>query len=668
MILKQILVFILCFTLAFPATGFSASNDNQVLSFMLTQHRELVSGVGSFEMINKHGKELADATFKMIADPKNKKILNTPEGIELRKRQEKLANFVAVKEHFEKCVKDKNNKRKLDSRILESSFQNMTKIEDTALPCLPSQSTLNKSYLDFNNDVMKSMKTMVRPYFQNQLSKQIISNTAKSLLAFKQKFKPDFMNRGYLTQPELNELVSDVCHKKIRGRGTIRETDICKSMDPSFKQKLSQELINFSKTQKNEKLTPEKATASLNGAIERLNKSLEKITVTKDVGYIYDSADMTNEKTKNDFNKYVNQYMTEVSRDAGSLLLTKTMKDESGSIKRFNSDEIEKNRKSSRFQFTKHKAVKLEDVKTSIKEVESKMMDQARDTLDMAAEATKTKGIITSDDKDINELVKINPFAAGQVLLHEPQYAGLMCDAINSINKIDVDDANFDKYFTVGAAVLGGALLLTGVGTLAGAYLITGSITAGVAAGTVGGSILGYTAIAGTAMELSNLTYYSKKSYDAYQEMGKLESAYLTQNADAQAIMEAKNALVEFKDARFSAGFALVNVGLNAATAISIFNLIKYDPKVSPDHIKGAAKILRELSQTATARKLKDVAKLFGDKGMEKIDLFLLYLAKSGEAGRVKFLELLTNAKMTPEKIKEIMEAALDAAKNCGKT
>ena len=131
--------------------------------------------------------------------------------------------------------------------------------------------------------------------------------------------------------------------------------------------------------------------------------------------------------------------------------------------------------------------------------------------------------------------------------------------------------------------------------------------------------------------------------------------------------MEAKTALVNFKDARFSAGFSLLNVGLNAGATISLFNLVKFNPKLSPDHLKGASKILQALSQTATAKKLKDVAVLFGNKGLEKIDLFLLHLAKTGESGRIKFLELLSNSKITPEKLKEIMEAALDAAKNCGK-
>jgi hypothetical protein len=671
MVLKQLLITILCLSLAFPTSGFAATEISPDISYLINTHRELISGVGNLEMVTKHGKELADATFKMMADPKNKNFLNSPDGVELRKHQVLLTNFLAVKDHFEKCVKDKNSKRKLDSRILESSFQSMSKLGEVDVPCMGAMTSPNKTFLEFSKSMMKTMKTLVKPDFQNLLSKQVITNTARSLLAFKQKFKPGFMKTGYLTQLELNEVLADVCISKSRNnRGPLTTTtDVCSAMNSKFKLKLAQDIIDFSKTQKNEKLTVEKATSSLNSSIDRLNASLAKIIVTKDVGYIYDTADMSNEYTKRNFDKYVNQYMIEVSKDAGSLLLTKTMKNEAGSIKSFKANDTEKNRKAGRFEFTKHNRVTSEDVKESIKEVEVKMMDQAHDTINMTFNATKAKGKLDFKDSDIDDLVKINPFAAGQVVLHNPQYAGLMCDAINDINKNDVDDANFDKYFTVGAAVLGGALLLTGVGTIAGAYLITGSLTAGVAAGTIGGSILGYTAMAGTAMELGNLSYYSKKSYDNYLEMNQLESSYLTQNADAEAVLEAKNALVEFKDARFSAGLSLMNTGLNLLAFGSFFNILKTsNAKISPEEIKAASKIMKYLSDTATAKKLKDVAKILGSKGTQKLDMFLLALAKVGEKNRIKFLELLADKKITPEKIKEIIEASLDAAKNCSKS
>lgn len=666
MIQRHLLILILCFNLVFPLESFAALTAQNPLSGLLIQHRDIKTGVGSMELLDKHAKTLADATFKLMLDPKNKKFLNSAEGIELKKHQDLLTNYIAIKDHFDKCVKDKNAKRKLQDRILQSSFQGMSNLD--ASPCLPLNVNSFKSYAEFNNGVMKAMKKMVKPDFQNILSKKIMSNTARSLLAFRQKFNPQFMSSGKISDTELDKLVTDVCIKKSQTpRAAMVALDVCQKMDPLFKKELRKELSLFAETLNPKgKISAEKAMSSLNESIERLNSQLAKVEVKNDVGYIYDSADLSDESAQKNFNNYINQYTQEVSRDAGALLLTKTMKDQSGSIKRYDTADTSKDKKTAKFQFDKHKKIKLSDVNRSIQEAESKMMNQARDTLTMANRATSKQDTLKADDDDIAELVKINPFAAGQILIHRPEYTGLVCDSINNINQTDVSDENFDKYFMIGSAVIGGALVLTGVGAVAGAYLITGSVTAGVAAGTIGGSILGYSALAGSAVELVSLGYNAKRANDHYQEMNQLEAAYLTKNSDAKAITEARDALVSFKEARLMAGLSLAAVGLNLVNVGSVFNIFKMGNATSTE-LNAATKILKTIGDTKAASKLKDIIKMMGASGAEKIDNFLLLLAKTGETNRIKFLELLKDGKLTPEKFKDIIESSLDAAKSCSK-
>lgn len=666
MLQRQLLIIILCFNLAFPLEGFAAPKTENPLVNLLIQHRDIKSGVGSMEIISKHGKALSDTTFKLMNDPKNKSFINSPDGIELKKHQELLTNYLAISDHLKKCVKDKEAKRKLHDRILQSSFQGMSNLDTS--PCLPPNIQSVKSYEDFNNNVMIAMKKVVKPDFQNLLGQKIMTNTAKSLLGFRQKFMPDFMSSGSLSTTELDGLVKDVCTRKSQTPKAIMVyTDVCKKMNPKFSEELKSELMNFSKTLKiSDKLTSEKAVISLNASIDRMNNTLAKIEVKKDVGYIYDSANLSDENTKKEFDNYINQYTQEVSKDAGPLFLTQTMKDRSGSIKRFDSDETSKDKKTSKFQFVPYKKIKIDDVNQSIKEAETKMLDQARDTLTIANQATLKKDTINSDDDDISKLVKINPFAAGQVLLHHPQYAGLMCDTINKVNKDDVDDAELDKYFLIGSAVIGGALVLTGVGAVAGAYIVTGSLTAGVAAGTVAGSVLGYSALAGSAVELVSLGYNSKRSIEHYREMDQLESAYLTKNADAQALSEAKNALVDFKEARLMAGISFASLGLNLVNVGAVFNIFK-SGKATATELNAATKILKCIGDTEVVSRLKEIVLALGTKGSEKLDNFLLLLAQAGEKGRIKFLELLKDKKLTPEKYKEIIETSLLAAKNCSK-
>jgi hypothetical protein len=671
MLVKQVLVLILCFSLAFPSFGWAAINSPDgsahLITNLLMQHRNIKSGVGSMELVDRHGKELADITFKLMKDPQFKKALSSPEGIELRKHQKLLTNYLAVKDHLEKCVKDKSAKRNLKDRVLTSQFQTILNLGDTSVPCAVEAQNVNASFLDFNNGVMRAMKSMVKPYFQNELSKQIITNTAKSLLGFKVKFTPGFMSSGYLTQPELNTIIDKVCMKRapVNPYGNPAE-DVCNKMDKSFVPKLSQSLIDFSKTLKpKEKFTPEAATTSLNASIDRINGALSKIKVKKDSGYIYDSVDLKADKTRFEFDQYVNQYMTEVASGAGVLLLTSKMRDEAGTIKSFSSSDTTKDSKTKEFQFDKHNKIKLEDVKKSIVEAEVKMQEQATDTVKIVAAATKKKDFLTSDDDDIDELVKINPLAAGQLLARSPEYAGIMCDSINKIHEDDKSDAKRDKYFFVGGAIIGGALFLTGVGTAAGAYLITGSVSAGIAAGTTGGAIMGYVAVLGVANEIVSIGYQGKRAYDDLQEMNRLETSFLTQNSDSESLTLAKDALKDFKEARLLLGISFISIGMSAGNAGTFLNILKTETKVTPDQIRAATKIMQYISKTAVGKRLADVAQVMGNKGMEKIDYFLLNLAKVGEKNRVKFLELLSDSKVLPEKIRDVIETSLEAIKNC---
>ncbi|MBY0413841.1 MAG: hypothetical protein K2Q18_06735 [Bdellovibrionales bacterium] len=627
MIVRKLITILLCFMLAFPMNSWGGSNPLQnPLYSLLIQHRDIKSS-GNMELLTKYGKKLSDATFKMMKDPKNLAFFSTPDGIELRKHQALLNNFLAVKDHLEKCVKNKDSTRKLNERIVQASFQSLS-TTDLAVPCVAVDANkMVSSFVDFNNNIMKSMKTMIKPYFQNQLTKQIITNTAKSLLGYKVKFQADFMKNGVLSQKDLDEVIEKVCvrNKMIHAR-KFEKTDVCAKMDPQLKESISRELTTFSKTQKSvEKFTPEKAVISLNASIKRLNETLSKVEVKNDVGIIYDSANLKDEKTKKEFDSYIAQYMTEISKDAGTLLLSTSIRDVSGGMKRFDSSDVSKEK--SKYQFIPHKEIKLRNVQTSIAEVERKIMSQARDTLDIASESTEKAGIIASDDDHISELVKINPLAGGQLLLKEPQYAGLMCDAINKINENDEDAADRDKYFTYGAGILGGALILSGVGAMGGAAIMSYVATGAFAVGATASAVMGATVTAGTAVELVSATYSGKRAYDYYNEKQRLEEAFLTNNGDTQNITDASKALAEYKEALLSATISLAGVGLGALSTGKLFNMIKIsNGRVTPSEVSGAAKILNFVSQNAVAQRLKDVTKVLGDKGMEKLELFLFEL------------------------------------------
>jgi poly-D-alanine transfer protein DltD len=97
-----------------------------------------------------------------------------------------------------------------------------------------------------------------------------------------------------------------------------------------------------------------------------------------------------------------------------------------------------------------------------------------------------------------------------------------------------------------------------------------------------------------------------------------------------------------------------------------LFNLLKFNSgKISPDEVKAASKILTYLANTQTAKRLKDVIHVLGANGAEKMDLFFSQLAKVSEKNRIKLLEKLKDSSFAPDKLKKIVEDALNAAKSC---
>ncbi len=666
MITKTLTSLLLIFVLMSSSLEvYSADLSAGSIKEFTTLHQQLKTGAGSMDLLIKKGPQLVEQTRVFLHQGRNSQWINSPEAQELKKEHHMLMNFLAIKNAFEKCIEDKNAKRNLDKRVLDSAFQALGQSNEVFIPC---QKLLEKNFtpLNLNNvtrDLLSISQKIVKDEFTKKLSEQVITNNAKSLLGYKLKFDPQFIYPHPQIDNQLNQIVDQVCLKRnYQPRKSLPPDDVCSShISPQFKKQLISKLKNeLPQLAPKEKFTPTSATQQINLAVDRLNQSLAKIDVKTDKGIIFDSAKLEDDNVKNNFDQYMNQYMHEVQQNAGALLLTSELKKAVGEIKSLDEDDTTKDHKTKKFIFKPHKKAKTYEVANAIKEIERKMDEHNQRTLTLAMTPPKDR------DESLAKMVKSNPFAAGPMLLNHPHLTSQMCDTINEVNKDDKFDEDLDKYFTVGAAVLGGAILLTGVGTVAGAYLLTGSVTAGVSAGTVGGTILGYTALAGGAVELAVAGQSSIKAYQQHREMIEQEASFLTNNGDRQNITDAKQALIEYKDARFTAGLSLLGVGLSGASAGKLFNLLKFNSgKVSPDEVKAASKILTYLANTQTAKRFKDVIQALGANGAEKMDLFLANLAKVSEKNRIKLLEKIKDSSFATDKIKKIVEDALTAAKTC---
>lgn len=554
------------------------------LQNLLVIHNSILS-----EDLEKNGKALIDQTFGFIKDPKNKKVLATPEGADLLKRQVMLGNYLAVKAHFEKCIKNKDAKRQLQLRILDASLQSM-RSGNTSFSSVSGCGALVPNVVNFqkfNGQVMDAMKKTITPDVRNTLSDTILTNSARALLNFKHKFDPNF-------NIDLKAIDQIAAQFPVKNKAELKRAlgDYADKIKSSERKLSKDEILN-----------------SLNSSIEVL-------------------------KNNKDQNQSV--ALREVQKPTGVLLFTSSMKGRT-------------------------KAVTASDVDKIIKESETQIMNEKRDTY---LEGT------------VEGLVKINPFATGEMLLAHPEYAGVVCDAINKVNVSDANKETRDRYFTIGSAILGGALLATAViaggviaAPLVAAYVMTGTTATAVtatAATAAASSVLAFTTAASIVTGLGSALYQGNNAFQAHREMTQLENAFITNNGDAKNLTEAKRALEEFKENRTSAMISLVSSGLNFVNFSKLFSLAQLSSKAfKVKDLQATSGIMKVLADNKVALKFKELMAGLGDMAATKVDTFLYQLAKTGENTRVKILELLKNSRFTSKDLKEMVEDALKAAKNC---
>ncbi len=653
---KKIQIFTLIYSLAFTPTIFATNKADagSVLGqSLLIKHTEIKTGSMALEMMRKLGPNLMDQTARYLQRLKPEE-LKKPANLELINHQTRLQNFLAVDAHFKKCVRKSEMNRNLDQRILAASLKvatsNQQNNEDHCLPVLQSFKDFNQ----MNQSIVLAMKATIRPNAIDDFSLKALENSARSLLSLQFKFSPNFKNKGQVDENDIANLIQLI---SVKNQG--------KPLNKNQLNILKKNLSHFANTQliNEKKYSIDSATENINKKIKELNASLATITLKNDRGFIFDSANLKDPEAYQKFEHYVQKYTQTVSSEAGVLMLTQTLKEKSGEIKRFEEDDTVKNRKKDVFHFNQHKLVQRSDVEKAYLEAEKKIIEGARELNHIKDRAKENQNQM---QEDIEELVKINPLAIGQTLMEKPEYAGLVCDAINKIQAEDQSKNDRDKYFMIGGAVLGGALLLTGVGTALGAYMITGSLTAGVAAGTVGGSIISGTIVAGAALEATSLIHFGTRAIEYQNEANKFEIALLSGNTDAQSITEARDAIKNFKEAKFNAALSLAGLAASGIPLLKFLNLSRFQSKNLAE-LKAVTKILEHLNKSENIQKLKTTARLMGNMAQEKIDAFLLLLAKSSESLRIKTLESLQNSNLTPEKLKEIIEKSLFAAKNCAK-
>ncbi len=141
-------------------------------------------------------------------------------------------------------------------------------------------------------------------------------------------------------------------------------------------------------------------------------------------------------------------------------------------------------------------------------------------------------------EKALKNMLKTNPIAAGQVLTEHPELVGVVCKITSEIAFDDAKDRAFKKGLEVvtwGGMVVGGVLILTGVGSVAGVAIEGAAATAITTLEAVNVGI-------NTASLVGGLGYTAKRHFDLKEENAQIQEGLLAKTGGSLKQLKANDA------------------------------------------------------------------------------------------------------------------------------
>lgn len=367
--MKKLIISFLITSLLLPSLTLAGTSANS--SELVNKSRSLLSefllmtdGVGKKEMIDKFGAKWIDHTNRFLKSAtQNKEFLKTPEAQKLLRSSSMLNNYLAVKTHFDKCIKDQKNKRQLAVRTLDVILQS----EKEANPCRPILSGFT-DFKSFQQQNIKLMKKLITPQYESEIKKQILTNTTLAYLRFQRKFDDtNFKANNKNTPSEIQKTVDRICKPK-----GFNSKDQCLSLDKNFRKELAEKIQEeLPKIFREKKYNVDTATQELNNKFGLLNQKASKVTSSIDKGIFYDSPNALEQAKKEHFQDYVGSYLKHANEGAGVLMLTETVREQSGGLRSPDEDMV-KAKDKSLFKLEPHYTIKADQVKAAIQEAKTK--------------------------------------------------------------------------------------------------------------------------------------------------------------------------------------------------------------------------------------------------------------------------------------------------------
>jgi hypothetical protein len=334
--------------------------------------------------------------------------------------------------------------------------------------------------------------------------------------------------------------------------------------------------------------------------LNHINKGVETIN-----GKIMDIKDMGSITWESDrYSRYVSEYYKVASDGPGLLMHTKALRDRNkGGVGHVNSP-TELYDYSTRYHTQLRPTVEDPDGTLSVPErypIIGEAIEEAKEKVYKEIEELKDDHFDKKDDdqtvvqknyatkamekrrfKSVKKMVKFSTMAAGQVLMENPETVDTYCQAIGQIEQDDKNRETRDKVIRIGGAIVGGALMVTGLGFGVGAAII-----------------------AGVALSAAELAYHGGSAYYDYQNYKKHERALLAGNAYDRTQIE--QSMEQVKRSLVDAGISLGSLVLFEVKYLKVLK------GANPNTIGKYSKMLVDNTKT--------FKKELGEQGLKRLAL-----------------------------------------------
>ena len=536
-------------------------------------------------------------------------------------------------------------------------------------PCDELAEGLLSEYQEENINVL--IDEVSKASFRNRMHLESLKNTGRAIL----KYQYQFGLTSQLSNAEITQLAEKLCGRQCNEERKQGLVQYLKKTDSQVKTALQQGSLT--------QYSAQSAVNQINERSQSLEQALENIALEKK------KRDPSQETIQELYDVYSQKYVTFASDTLGSLLLTDTIKQETGTLINLEDIQTVSQRRGAGRGITRPRhrpvvdAYKCRSGRSGFRTVRDEPGSNLQNcTKEKSAEETLVQAVEEAimrahtfnqdlqEEDDIQEMIKKNPVAAGQSLIKHPHTVEYVCDEVINIVQTDARNEKLFNYAEMALNALDTAsigLLATGIGAVAGGAVkgVSGAARAGsllLKASVLGG--MGASAVRAAAGGAGVLAFDEQR-----QEIINSRIAAARTSEDIARIRDIEERLGKSRSHLIDAGLDVLPFGvLNKLRKTGGLAQLGGKTPTLQNKLQAEENIIQlneYLTDPANRAVIDNLSALSREFGQDKLETLLAGLSQMSPAIRTQILNKLSRTDMSDSSVRELISELEGVVNQC---